>query len=159
MTLNAPHVTPLVLSRPVQDLDEWAAVHVPVLPHLYKFCEKLNGSGMQLDFHGAMPLTQLRDQASYYNSLYCMPDVVRVKSLIESVLDHTARITLDDVAHIWWMTKIYYFITKSDSSSAKAYELYTNLLREIKPFILNYKKEATRSLLVAFTMERHNEFK
>lgn len=159
MTLNAPHVTPLALNRPVQDLDEWAAVHVPVLPQLYKLCEKLNGIHSQYEYQGALPLTQLHSQAAYYHSLYSMDDVVRVQSLINGVLEHSASITLDDVAHVWWMTKIYYFITKSDSSSAKAYELYTNLLREIKPFILNYKKEATRSLLVAFTMERHNEFK
>lgn len=144
-------------TRPVQDLDEWSAVYTPVLPAVEEIAEQLYRFIDDKVVNRVTHAQNLRNNKTYYASLYSSEDIFRMSRLCEMVISEgQPRLTLDDVAHLWWMRRIADFIQKPTTTSDDIYSFYLYLTNKLKPFIIGYKKDATRHLLTKFTTDIKN---
>lgn len=138
----------LLLNRPQQDLGEYAGVYVPVAHH-----QQL---ALMLDDLRANSYANLRylSNLPIVGTLYIATDITKAEHtiyLLKSYGQH-AHVTLDDVARIWWLHKVYDVYSKGNARNMpNPYSVYMRLLRDIKPFMLALKQDILRALLLNHT--------
>lgn len=140
-----------LLPRPQQNLAEWAAVYVPVahIEQVQRIVQYLGTSeGSNFDW---LP------ELTVCGTLYTQDDInaarITLLELSKSTHRNVIKVTLDDVARLWWLSRVYeiYGDAHQQRHQPNAYQTYMRLLKDVKPFMLIIKQEILRTLLMQHT--------